>query len=55
MITGASKSNVAIILVDARKGISEQTRRRSFIAKFIENTSCNLCGKQNGFNRLQLR
>ena len=36
MITGASKSNVAIILVDARKGISEQTRRHSFIASLIE-------------------
>ena len=36
MITGASKSNVAIILVDARKGISEQTRRHSFIASLLK-------------------
>jgi sulfate adenylyltransferase subunit 1 len=36
MITGASKSNVAIILVDARKGISEQTRRHSFIASMLK-------------------
>ena len=32
MVTGASKSNVALILVDARNGISEQTKRHSFIA-----------------------
>ena len=36
MITGASKSNVAIILVDARNGISEQTRRHSFIASLLK-------------------
>jgi sulfate adenylyltransferase subunit 1 len=36
MITGASKSNVAIILVDARKGISEQTKRHSFIASLLK-------------------
>jgi len=31
MATGASNSNVAIILIDARKGVLEQTRRHSFI------------------------
>jgi sulfate adenylyltransferase subunit 1 len=36
MVTGASKSNVAIILVDARKGISEQTKRHSFIASLLK-------------------
>ena len=36
MVTGASKSNVAIILVDARNGISEQTRRHSFIASLLK-------------------
>ena len=36
MVTGASKSNVALILVDARKGISEQTRRHSFIASLLK-------------------
>jgi bifunctional enzyme CysN/CysC len=35
MITGASTSDLAIILVDARKGILEQTKRHSFIASLI--------------------
>ena len=36
MVTGASKSNVALILVDARNGISEQTKRHSFIASLLK-------------------
>ncbi len=32
MVTGASTANLAIILIDARKGILEQTHRHSFIA-----------------------
>ena len=32
MVTGASTANLAIILIDARKGIVEQTCRHSFIA-----------------------
>ena len=32
MVTGASTANLAIILVDARKGIQEQTNRHAFIA-----------------------
>ena len=35
MITGASSANLAIILVDARKGLLEQTYRHSFIASII--------------------
>lgn len=35
MITGASNSDLIIILVDARKGIIEQTKRHSFIAKLL--------------------
>ncbi|MFD2602167.1 sulfate adenylyltransferase subunit 1 [Flavobacterium suzhouense] len=35
MITGASNSDVIIILVDARKGITEQTRRHASIASLI--------------------
>ena len=31
MVTGASNSDLAIILIDARKGVSEQTRRHSII------------------------
>ncbi len=35
MVTGASTANLAIILVDARKGILEQTRRHAFIASLL--------------------
>ena len=35
MATGASTCNLAIILVDARKGVVEQTRRHSFIATLL--------------------
>ena len=35
MITGASTANLAIILIDARKGMLEQTHRHSFIASLI--------------------
>ncbi|MEX3010159.1 sulfate adenylyltransferase subunit CysN [Hoeflea sp. TYP-13] len=35
MVTGASTADVAVILVDARKGILEQTRRHSFIASLL--------------------
>jgi len=35
MVTGASNSQVAIILVDARKGVIEQTRRHSFICSLL--------------------
>ena len=31
MVTGASTANLAIILIDARKGMLEQTHRHSFI------------------------
>ncbi len=36
MVTGASTVNLAIILVDARKGIIEQTHRHSFIASLLQ-------------------
>ena len=35
MATGASTSNLAIILIDARKGVLEQTQRHSFIASLL--------------------
>jgi len=34
MVTGASTANLAIILIDARKGMLEQTHRHSFIASY---------------------
>ncbi|MBX7093515.1 MAG: sulfate adenylyltransferase subunit CysN [Flavobacteriales bacterium] len=36
MVTGASTANLAIILVDARKGLIEQTARHSFIASLLQ-------------------
>ena len=35
MVTGASTADLAIILVDARKGVIEQTRRHSYIAAIL--------------------
>jgi sulfate adenylyltransferase subunit 1 len=35
MVTGASTADVAIILVDARKGVIEQTRRHSYLAAIL--------------------
>ena len=36
MITGASTANLALILVDARKGVIEQTKLHSFIASLLQ-------------------
>jgi len=36
MVTGASTANAAIILVDARNGVVEQTLRHSFIASLLQ-------------------
>src|SRR5476649_1814004 len=35
MVTGASNSDLAIILIDARKGVIEQTKRHSYIASLL--------------------
>jgi bifunctional enzyme CysN/CysC len=35
MVTGASTANLAIVLVDARKGLVEQSRRHSFLASLL--------------------
>lgn len=35
MVTGASTANLAIILIDARKGLLEQTHRHAFIASLL--------------------
>ncbi|HJN83668.1 MAG: GTP-binding protein [Verrucomicrobiota bacterium] len=36
MVTGASTANLAIILIDARNGVIEQTCRHSFIASLLQ-------------------
>lgn len=35
MVTAASMSNLALIMIDARHGVTEQTRRHSFIASLL--------------------
>jgi len=36
MVTGASTADVAIVLIDARNGIIEQTKRHSYIASLLQ-------------------
>lgn len=36
MVTGASTANAALILIDARNGVVEQTRRHAFIASLLQ-------------------
>jgi sulfate adenylyltransferase subunit 1 len=36
MVTGASNAGLAIILIDARKGVIEQTIRHSFLVSLLE-------------------
>ncbi len=36
MVTGASTANAAIILIDARSGVTEQTYRHSYIASLLQ-------------------
>ncbi|MCK5632278.1 GTP-binding protein [bacterium] len=36
MVTGASTANVALVLIDARKGVIEQTLRHAFIASLLQ-------------------
>lgn len=43
MVTGASTANLALILVDARNGVVEQTRRHAFIADLLGIKHVALC------------
>ncbi len=43
MVTGASTAQLAIILIDARKGVIEQTRRHSFIASLLRIQHLAIC------------
>lgn len=36
MVTGASTANAALILIDARHGVVEQTKRHSFVASLLQ-------------------
>ena len=43
MVTGASTANLAIILIDARKGVIEQTCRHAFIASLLRIQHITVC------------
>jgi len=43
MVTGASTANAALILVDARKGLLEQSRRHAFLASLLRVPHLVLC------------
>jgi sulfate adenylyltransferase subunit 1 len=43
MVTGASTANVALILVDARHGVIEQTKRHAFIASLLQLSHVIVC------------
>lgn len=43
MVTGASTANLAIILIDARKGVIEQTKRHSYIASLLQISHVVVC------------
>ena len=36
MVTGASTANLALLLIDARHGVVEQTKRHAFIASLLQ-------------------
>ena len=52
MVTGASTADLAIILVDARKGLVEQTRRHAFVAALLRVPHLVLCRQQDRPGRL---
>src|SRR5262249_58408332 len=43
MVTGASTADVALILLDARRGITEQSRRHAFLASLLRVPHLVLC------------
>ncbi len=43
MVTGASTANLALVLVDARNGVLEQTRRHAFLASLLRVPHLVLC------------
>ena len=43
MVTGASTADLALVLIDARKGVLEQSRRHSVIASLLQVKHLVLC------------
>ena len=53
MVTGASTAELALILVDARNGVVEQTRRHAAISALLRVPHIVLVGQQDGPGRLR--
>ena len=61
MVTGASTANVALILIDARQGVVEQTRRHAIIASILQIPHLVVCinkmdlvdFKEEAYNKIQ--
>ena len=43
MVTGASTANLALLLIDARHGVIEQTKRHAFIASLLQIPHISVC------------
>ena len=60
MVTGASTANAALILIDARNGVVEQTKRHSYIASLLQIPHLIVCVNkmdlvdfdENSFNKI---
>ena len=52
MVTGASTADLAVILVDARKGVLTQTRRHSYLVVAARHPPRRARGQQDGPGRL---
>ena len=53
MVTGASTANLALLLVDARKGVLEQTRRHALLSSLLRRPAPGPLRQQNGPGRLR--
>ena len=61
MVTGASTANAALILIDARNGVVEQTKRHSYIASLLQISHVLVCinkmdlvdYKQSNFDKIK--
>ena len=54
-VTGASTADVAVILVDARNGVVEQTKRHAAVAALLRRVPARARGQQDGSGRLRRR
>ena len=52
MVTGASTAELGIVLVDARQGVVEQTRRHAYILSILARPARRRRGQQDGSRRL---